>query len=235
MRIPYRKWTEHPYPGEQTPPKGSPEAGYWPMFFLKREGSNNFLDPFQRRINWNIRNPDTIDWNRELLIVEQTSNSLTSQQAQIARYWGTGELTSKITPMIYSLTERYRMGSPYTARILGYFHAAINDVCVITWFLKYRWDVARPNQYNRNIPSVLFTPRFPAYPSAHATIAGCSEVIVNYFFPQESSTMSQLMEQSAQSRLYAGVHFKVDNDEGLKLGRQVGEIVVQLLRAQNNV
>jgi hypothetical protein len=47
--------------------------------------------------------------------------------------------------------------------------------------------------------------------------------------------MSQLMEQSAQSRLYAGVHFKVDNDEGLKLGRQVGEIVVQLLRAQNNV
>ncbi|MGQ3381512.1 hypothetical protein ACT6P6_26085 [Priestia endophytica] len=47
--------------------------------------------------------------------------------------------------------------------------------------------------------------------------------------------MSQLMKQSAQSLLYAGIHFKFDNDEGLKLGRQEGEIVVQLLRAQNNV
>lgn len=46
--------------------------------------------------------------------------------------------------------------------------------------------------------------------------------------------MSQMMKQSTQSRLYAGVHFKVDNDEGLKPVRQVGEIVVQLLRAQNN-
>ncbi|MFP3888226.1 hypothetical protein U8V97_22540 [Priestia filamentosa] len=43
------------------------------------------------------------------------------------------------------------------------------------------------------------------------------------------------VKQSAQSLLYAGIHFKFDNDEGLKLGRQEGEIVVQLLRDQNNV
>ena len=41
------------------------------------------------------------------------------------------------------------------------------------------------------------------------------------------------MEESAESRLYVAVHFKVDNDEGLRLGRQIGEMVVRLLRAQN--
>ncbi len=34
------------------------------------------------------------------------------------------------------------------------------------------------------------------------------------------------MEESAQSRLYAGVHFKIDNDDGLRLGRQIGEVVI---------
>ncbi|HZG73219.1 MAG TPA: vanadium-dependent haloperoxidase [Chondromyces sp.] len=233
MRINYRRWSEHPYPGEIIPPKGSSEAGYGPMFFISRGTDGTFLDPFRQQINWEIKDPGGIDWGTELVIVEQTSNVLTPQQRRIAQYWGTGELTEKITALIFRLAEKYRMGSPKTSQLLGFFHAAINDVFVITWFLKYLWDVARPNQYGRNLPAVVFTPRFPAYPSAHATVAGCAEVLLSYFFPRESFRIRQLMEESAQSRLYAGVHFKVDNDEGLKLGRQIGRIVTSLLREQN--
>lgn len=36
MRTSCRKWKEHPYDGEKTPPKGSSEAGYWPMFFFQK-------------------------------------------------------------------------------------------------------------------------------------------------------------------------------------------------------
>ncbi|MFD6441787.1 hypothetical protein ACFWDG_18760 [Peribacillus sp. NPDC060186] len=45
--------------------------------------------------------------------------------------------------------------------------------------------------------------------------------------------IKKAMEESAESGLYAGVHFKVDIDEGLRLGRQIGEMLVRLLRAQN--
>lgn len=93
--------------------------------------------------------------------------------------------------------------------------------------------MARPVQFDRNLPTVVVTPRFPAYPSAHATLAGCTETMLSNFFPSESQIIKRIMEESAQSRLYAGVHFKVDNDEGLRLGRQIGEIVVKLLRNQN--
>ncbi|MCY9025051.1 vanadium-dependent haloperoxidase [Priestia megaterium] len=233
MRTSYRKWKEYPYDGEKTPPKGSSEAGYWPMFFFSKGRDNNFLDPFHQPINWRIKNPDEINWKTELFLVDQTLKSLTPQQRQIAQYWGTGELSAKITAMIFDLGEKYRLGSPHISRALGYSNAAINDTFVITWFLKYLWDVARPNQYGRNLSTVLITPRFPSYPSAHATIAGCSEILLSYLFPSESARIKNLMKESAQSRLYAGVHFKVDNDEGLRLGRQIGETVVKLMRSQN--
>lgn len=217
MRTNYRRWTEYTYAGESIPPKGSPEAGFWPMFFISRGRDYVFLDPFHQRINWRIKNPEGIDWETELLIVEQTLNSLTPQKIQIAQYWGTSELTEKINTILFSLAEKYKLGSPNVARVLGYLNAALNDTFVITWFFKYHWDVARPNQYDRNL----------------TTVAGSAEVILSYIFPRESSEIKKVMEESAQSRLYAGVHFNVDNNEGLSLGRQIGEVVVSLLRTQN--
>lgn len=233
MRTIYRRWSQYPYPGEQNPPKGSPEAGYWPMFFIARGRDNDFLDPFHQRIDWRIKHPNDIDWQTELFIVEQTLTSLTPEQIRLAQYWGTGEATAKITAMIFGLAQKYRLGSPHVARVLGYFHAAVNDTFVVAWFFKYLWDVGRPNQYDRNLPMVLPTPRFPSYPSAHATVAGCAEVMLSYFFPRDSFRIKEVMAECAESRLYAGVHFKVDNDEGLRLGRQIGEMVVKLLKAQN--
>ena len=233
MRTIYRRWSLHPYQGENTPPKGSQEAIYGPMFFISRGRVNEFINPFQQPINWRMKNPNEIDWEAELLNVEQTLKAITPEQIQIAEYWGTGDITAKISNLIFSLAQRYRIGSPSTARVQGYFHAAMNDVFVITWYLKYLWDVARPNQYDRNLPTVISTPRFPSYPSAHASLAGCAEVILSYFFPKESARIKRLMEESALSRLYAGVHFKVDNEEGLRIGRQIGEMVVALMKVQN--
>ncbi|MGM7723719.1 vanadium-dependent haloperoxidase [Metabacillus sp. Hm71] len=233
MRTNYRRWSEYPYQGEQTPPKAYPAPAYFPMFFIKRQGNNIFLDPFGQRIHWQIKHPLEIDWEKELSIVEQTLASLTPQQIRLAQYWGTVEATENMTPMIFSFAKKYRLGSPHLARALGYFHAAVNDAFVMSWYFKYLWDVARPNQYGRNLSPVLTTPRFPAYPSAHATVAGSAESILSYFFPPEAENIKKVMEGCALSRLYAGVHFKIDNDEGLRLGRQLGNIVVRLLRTQN--
>jgi hypothetical protein len=232
MRQNYRRWSEHPYPGQPFPYQHSSDVGSWPMFFITRGPNNEFFDPFGQNIHWQITHPNHINWEAQLAYLEQTLRNLTPEQVQMARYWGTGELTAKITADIYKLARVYRLGSPELTQVLAYVNAALNDVFIITWFLKYQWDVARPNQYGRNLNTVVSTPLFPSYPSAHATVAGCSEVILSYFFPPQSSLIKQRLEQSALSRLYAGVHFKVDNDEGLRLGRQIGTIVVQVLRSQ---
>ncbi|MCM3717344.1 vanadium-dependent haloperoxidase [Fictibacillus phosphorivorans] len=230
----YLRWTQLPYSGELYPPTDgvTPEAGSWPMFFISRRGQD-FIDPFGQVIQWNIKNPNLIDWQSELQIVKQTLQNLTPQQIQIAYRWGTGEVSKQLIPIIYNMMETYGIASTRAARLLGFYHAAINDAFVIAWYFKYLWDVARPCQYDRNLKTVLFTPRFPTYPSAHAVMAGCSESILSYYFPQERHRLHEMFEECAMSREYAGVHFKVDNDEGLKLGRQLGQIVVNLIIAQN--
>lgn len=229
----YRRWSEHPYPGQNLSHQNSSAVANWPMFFIIRGPDNEFYDPFGQRIDWRIKHPDNINWDDQLTLVEQTLRTLTPEQIQIARYWGTGdELTAKITNDIFKFARMYRLGSPEVSQVLSFVHTALNDVFVITWFLKYQWDVARPNQYGKNLSTVVSTPLFPAYPSAHATVAGCTEVILSYFFPPQAAYIKKRMEQSAVSRFYAGVHFKVDNDEGLRLGRQIGEIVVRVLISQ---
>ncbi len=36
--------------------------------------------------------------------------------------------------------------------------------------------------------------------------------------------------EAAMSRLYGGIHYRFDNDEGLKAGKQIGELIVQRLK-----
>lgn len=65
-------------------------------------------------------------------------------------------------------------------------------------------------------------------------MACCAEIILGYFFPPEKPRLQELAEECAEecavSRLYAGVHFPVDNDEGLRLGRQIGHLAVYVLK-----
>lgn len=225
----FRKWSEHPYPGDTTPPKSNMDLSKWPLFYITRAKNNQFLDPFRQPIHWKIKNPNDMDWGTELLIVEQTLASLTPKQIQIAKYWGTGKLISKMATLIYDFAPTSNMGFLLVAKILAVFYSAVNDSSVVSWHFKFHWDCARPVQYNRNLPTVIKTPRFPSYPSTHAAVAGCADVVLGYFFPQETSKIRKTMEECAISRLYAGVHFRVDVEQGYRLGKQIGEIVIQSL------
>jgi hypothetical protein len=115
-----------------------------------------------------------------------------------------------------------------------YIQAGINDTFVVVWYFKYLYNTARPNQLDHRLATILCTPRFPAYPSGHSAISGCAARILSYFFPAKSSQLNRLAEQNAYSRLLAGVHFPSDNDHGLILGRQVGDIVVDVLRNERD-
>jgi hypothetical protein len=124
--------------------------------------------------------------------------------------------------------------APRAARVLAALQAALNDCFVVTWHLKYKLDVARPNQLDQDLGTVVCTPIHPTYPSGHSVVAGCSERILSYFFPAEKARLHELAKECADARFYGGVHFPIDNEEGLKLGRKIGELVVKKLAEQDN-
>ncbi|OEH93804.1 chloroperoxidase [Bacillus solimangrovi] len=232
----YLKWNEIPYAGEKTPPTNpeDPLAGSWTMYNIKRCRSLFFTKPGGEPIYFTILNPNYIDFEKELDVVLETREHLDASEKIIARYWGTGVATKQWTPIIDRLIDTYGVTASRAGRILAAVQSAINDTFVITWYYKFLWLVARPNQYDRDLATVLCTPRHPTYPSGHAAVAGCAAEMLTYFFPGEATRLDELAEQCAVSRLYALVHFPIDNSEGLSLGRQVAKVAINKLRQEVN-
>ncbi|PKR76988.1 chloroperoxidase [Halalkalibacillus sediminis] len=235
MGIEYLKWSQTRSAGERGVPTDpvTPSAGNWPLFFLRRNKEGVFLEPSGEKLKPYIKHPNKINFEEELKVVQRTLDNLSPSQKDIAIYYGTGVPTKQWTPIADRLIDTYDVTPTLAARILANLHGAINDTMVVVWYLKYKWDVARPNQYDQTLETIICTPNFPTYPSGHAAMSGCAEVVLSYYFPREANKLREISETDAVSRLYAGVHFPSDNDEGLSFGRYIGEVIVEYLKNQD--
>jgi len=113
--------------------------------------------------------------------------------------------------------------------------------------------VERPETYirkqiNPDWKSLHETPSFPAYPSGHAAFgAAAAEVLTdalgNKFeltdrthekrpefagTPRSYSSFAEMAQENAASRVLLGVHYRMDCEEGLRLGKIIGKKVVDL-------
>lgn len=236
MEILIGKWYKIPYPGDKRPPVGlDPLAGSWPTYFFERNQSGILTTPDGEPVCFDIENPRNIDFYKSLRLVQCTLENLTLRERQIAEYWGEGPATKQWTPIIDRLIDTYGLTPPMAGRVLGAVQAAINDAFVITWYFKYIWGIPRPIQLDSELETAVCTPYFPSYPSGHSVVSGTAEVILSYFFAPEADRLRMLAEEAAISRLYGGVHYLEDIDEGLRLGRQIGSIVVEQLRRQRDI
>lgn len=230
-----RKWSQLSYAGEERVPNSEePYSSSWPTYFISRDKEGRFTDKEGNVIAFEIRSPDMgIDFEgRQLDKVKDTLDKLSNFEKLVATYWGTGPATKQWTPIIDILIDTYNISAPRAGRILAATQGAFNDAFVVAWYFKFLWQIARPNQFDQNLVTFLCTPRHPSYPSGHAVVAGCAETVLSYFFRAEKSRLNILAEECAVSRLYAGVHYPVDNRQGLRLGRHIGRIVVNQLSKQ---
>ena len=87
--------------------------------------------------------------------------------------------------------------------------------------------------------------------SGHATnSSAAAEAMTSMFGDQLSFTDTSLLEfgiknriiksfrdaaaEAAMSRLYGGIHYRFDNEQGLVVGKKVGELIVQRLKLKKN-
>ena len=86
----------------------------------------------------------------------------------------------------------------------------------------------RPRQAPQPSPG---TPRHPAYPSGHSTVAGAASEMLSYFFPDQSGLFDQLADNCGMARLWAGIHYRSDHERGIRLGRSVARAIIEQLEA----
>ena len=128
---------------------------------------------------------------------------------------------------------------------------ALFDAFISCWDEKFRSNYIRPetaiNKYfDEEWRPYIQTPPFPSYTSGHATIsAAAAETMTKWFGDKLSFTDTSLLEfgiesrrivsfreaakEAAMSRLYGGIHYRFDNDQGNAAGRKLGDFIIQRL------
>ena len=117
-------------------------------------------------------------------------------------------------------------------RALALVAAAISDATIAAWDSKYAYNRAHPSDLDAGVAPVVAVPRSPSYPSEHAVTAGAAAAVLAYLFPAQATTLAEMANQAATSRVMAGVAFPSDAFSGLDLGQSVGKAVIAY--AQND-
>jgi len=102
----------------------------------------------------------------------------------------------------------------YALLASSFFDAFIasNDGKFAYWYL-------RPHQLDSRILPLFPVPPFPSYPSNHSTLSTARGEVLAYLFPDRARVVHALGKEAGDSRIWAGIHYEMDNAAGVQLGR----------------
>lgn len=195
------------------------------------------------------------EFYKEAMEVYVTVTNNNSEQIEIAKYWAddpfatctpAGHTFNILTQILKE--ERATLSKAS----LGFAKMCIaeNDAFISCWKGKYDYVLIRPVSYiqkyiDPTFKTVIGTPPFPAYTSGHSCEMGAGSRILSAlftngsgdyqftdysqlqygFFARSYSNFEKMAEECANSRLYGGIHYPIDNSKGLQVGRAIGDNV----------
>jgi len=168
---------------------------------------------------------DTPAFRAALAEVRQVTRARTREQTKATWRWARNAATlwSEIGG---DLILRHRLAEPEAARMLMYLNMTLSDATIACWDAKLAYWLLRPSQADSTIDPSVPLPHFPSYPSAHATLFAAAAAVLGHVVPTEAALLDSTAEEATMSRLWAGVHYRFDNEAGTRLGRSVGELAI---------
>mgnify|MGYP002778744514 FL=1 len=170
----------------------------------------------------------------ELATVRRTVRNLTRDQLAIALRWNDGAGTYTPPGHWNDIAAEHvrdaRLSEVRAARVFAMLNMAMHDAAVACWRVKYAHFNPRPAQLDRSIRTMIGLPNFPAYPSGHSTFSAAAATVLGHFFPAESTAFARLADEAGLSRLYGGIHYPVDIEQGKAHGERIGAHVVRAAR-----
>jgi len=163
---------------------------------------------------------------------------LTPEQKRLAKFWEAGPGTALPAGVWNRVAIAYardkELSVPRQARLFAMLNVAMGDAGAAAWNAKFQtgwWD-PRPINGIRDLgldktwKPYLGTPLFPAYPSGTSNYSGAAGEVLAHVFPDDAKMWRARAVEAGMSRLWGGVHWRIDVVQGLKMGRQVGGLVV---------
>ena len=163
--------------------------------------------------------------------VLDVSLSRTDEQIAIVHKWADLSPPAIWNDILNDRIEAAGLDLAASARASAFLNMAMADAFIECWACKYKYWTARPFQRIPGLVTVITTPNFPTYTSGHSTISAAAAKVMGEVFPAEADYFQQQSLEAAMSRLYGGIHFRHDNEQGTFVGSIIGDRVVERMRA----
>lgn len=231
---PCTKKVPGPPPRYWSPPPGSvanpvqPCAGDWKTWVMS--AGNQFRPGPPPAFG----SPEFLAQAQELVAVKK---ALTEDQKKAATFWAGGQGTPLPAGVWMNVLLAYLRNDlptrPRAERTLALAAVAMSDAGVAAWDTKYTYWDPRPENgirdsgLDKSWEPYIDTPFFPSYISGHATYSGAAAEVLAYLFPKDAADFRAKANEASDSRLWGGIHWRLDNEVGLAVGEKVGALVVE--------
>ena len=128
--------------------------------------------------------------------------------------------------------DRLDQNPPRAARAYALIAAVHFDAFIASQDGKFAYWYIRPSQLDPGITPLFPVPNFPSYPSNHSTFSAARSEVLAYLFPTRADFIRAVGKEGGDSRIWAGIHFPMDNAAGAQLGKSVAQLFIT--RAQGD-
>jgi PAP2 superfamily len=186
---------------------------------------------------------------------ELNSTTRTADQTTIGKFWGAAPIWIVWNQIADQAALGFGNSLAQNARLFALLDTTLGDGAIALYDAKYayhRWrpitaitalDQGNPNAApDPNWLPLANTANDPSYPGAHAEFSQAATTVLQDFFGtdvfsfsltspsvgirRDFTSFSQAADEASASRIFAGQHFRYDEDAGQALGAQVGDFVL---------
>jgi hypothetical protein len=183
------------------------------------------------------------------------STTRTADQTAIGTFWGAAPIWVVWNQIADQAAMRFDHSLAQNARLFAVLDTTLADSAIALYDAKYtyaRWRpitaITAPDQGNANTVAdpnwvpLANTANDPSYPGAHAEFSQAASTVLDRFFgidrfpfsltnatvgiTRTFSGFSQATAEASDSRIFAGQHFRYDEDAGRALGGRVATFVL---------
>ena len=151
-----------------------------------------------------------------------------------------------------------KSGADFNKTVAAYAQTSIAlfDGFIACWKEKFKDNTVRPETVITKLidpqwEPYIQTPPFPSYVSGHSVISGASAEVMTHFFgdnfaytdtsekefgiaDRSFTSFREAALEASWSRLYGGIHYRCDLEQGNLVGIKIGQYVVDKLRLTKN-
>jgi len=121
----------------------------------------------------------------------------------------------------FILEDHLETNPPLAARAYALVATAGLDAFIASQDGKYTYWYLRPHMNDPGITTLFPAPNFPSYPSNHSTYSAAMAEVIAYLFPDRAESIRATAKEAGDSRIWAGIHYEIDNQAGVELGKKV--------------